>query len=116
MDVEKFRDYCLSKAYTEEGMPFGEGTLVFKVGGKIFALLSLDTVPGRANLKATPEDVVQLREQYEAVQPGYHMNKVHWNTIYFESDMDDKELFRLVDISYDLIYDSLPKKVKESLL
>ncbi|MGI8957804.1 MAG: MmcQ/YjbR family DNA-binding protein [Chthoniobacterales bacterium] len=77
MNLEDFRDYCLTKTDAAEETPFGEDTLVFKVGGKIFALASLDEVPPRANLKCDPERALDLRDRYEEVQPGYHMNKKH---------------------------------------
>ena len=77
MDLEKFREYCLAKRAVTEGTPFGETVLVFKVGGKMFALAALDEVPARANLKCGPDLALELRDRYEQVQPGYHMNKKH---------------------------------------
>jgi predicted DNA-binding protein (MmcQ/YjbR family) len=81
MNIEEVRNFCLKLNGTEEDYPFGENTLVFKVGGKIFALTSLDSIPLQINLKCDPEKAVELRETYDSVIPGYHMNKRHWNTV-----------------------------------
>jgi predicted DNA-binding protein (MmcQ/YjbR family) len=116
MDLEKFREYCLAKRAVTEGTPFGETVLVFKVGGKMFALASLDEVPARANLKCDPDLALELRDRYEQVQPGYHMNKKHWNTVEIESGIPDAELRKIIDHSYELVVKSLPKKVREKLL
>ena len=110
MDLETFREYCLTKPNATEGTPFGEDTLVFKVGGKIFALVSLDDVPPRANLKSDPERALELRDRYEEVQPGYHMNKKHWNTVELGGRIPESELRRMIDHSYLLVVQSLPKK------
>jgi len=109
MDLAKFRDYCLSKPQTSEGTPFGPDVLVFKVVGKIFALASLDEVPARANLKCDPDLALELRDRYEQVRPGYHMNKKHWNTVEIERGIPDGELRQMIDHSYDLVAKSLPK-------
>ena len=110
MDLEEFRDYCLTKPKVTEGTPFGEDVLVFKVGGKIFALASLDDVPPRVNLKCDPELALDLRDRYEEVRPGYHMNKKHWNTVVLGGRVPAVELRRMIDHSYELIVSSLPKK------
>lgn len=115
MNTEELRDYCLQKPNTEEGLPFGEETLVFKVGGKIFLLTSLDT-GNRFNVKCDPERAVEWREQYSEVQPGFHMNKTHWNTVYMDGSLTRKQLYEMIDHSYELILNSLPKKVREELL
>jgi predicted DNA-binding protein (MmcQ/YjbR family) len=81
MNIEQIREYCLKKKGVTEEFPFDEETLVFKVMGKIFILASLDSIPLQFNLKCDPEKAIELREEYEAVQPGYHMNKRHWNTV-----------------------------------
>ncbi len=81
MDIEAFREYCLGKPHVAESAPFGEDTIVFKVGGKIFALASLDDVPARVNLKCDPDLALELRDRYEQVRPGYHMNKKHWTRL-----------------------------------
>ncbi|NJL73823.1 MAG: MmcQ/YjbR family DNA-binding protein [Saprospiraceae bacterium] len=112
MDIETFRAYCLSKKGVEETFPFDEVTLVFKVMGKIFALTGLDDDGFKVNLKCDPERAVELRETYEDIQPGWHMNKKHWNTIHFEGDLDDAFLKELINHSYDLVVASLPKKDK----
>ncbi|MCB0516089.1 MAG: MmcQ/YjbR family DNA-binding protein [Chitinophagales bacterium] len=111
MNIEEIRFYCLQKAATTESFPFDETTLVFKVADKMFALLSLE-VPYSINLKCEPEKALALREKYYFILPGYHMNKKHWNTL----QLDDKppvELIKsLIDHSYDLVVDGLPKKTR----
>ena len=109
MDVVEFREYCLYKPNTSEGMPFGETVLVFKVVGKMFALMSLDEVPATANLKCDPDLALELRDRYEQVRPGYHMNKKHWNTVEIDSGIPEAELRRMIDYSYDLVVQSLPR-------
>ena len=110
MDLETFREYCLTKQGVTEGTPFGEDVLVFKVGGKIFALASLDDVPSRANLKCDPERALDLRDRYEEVQPGYHMNKKHWNTVELSGRIPESELRGMIDHSYELILTRLSKR------
>jgi predicted DNA-binding protein (MmcQ/YjbR family) len=109
MDLAEFREYCLRKSGATEGTPFGETVLVFKVGGKIFALASLDDVPARVNLKCDPDLALELRDRYEQVRPGYHMNKKHWNTIEIEEGVPDIEIRKMIDHSYDLVAKHLPK-------
>ncbi|HSS27494.1 MAG TPA: MmcQ/YjbR family DNA-binding protein [Usitatibacter sp.] len=109
MDLAKFREYCLSKPRATEGTPFGPDTLVFKVGGKIFAITSLDEIPARANLKCDPDLALELRDRYEQIHPGYHMNKKHWNTVELEAGIPEPELRRMIDHSYDLVAKSLTK-------
>jgi len=116
MDLAKFREYCLSKPEATEGTPFGPDVLVFKVRGKIFALASLDEVPARANLKCDPDLALELRDRYEQVTAGYHMNKKHWNTVEIESGIPDVELRKMIDHSYELVVNSLPRKAREKLL
>ena len=108
MDAVEFREYCLGRPNTTEGMPFGETVLVFKVAGKMFALMSLDGVPATANLKCDPDLALDLRDRYEQVRPGYHMNKKHWNTVEVEG-LPDVELRKMIDHSYDLVVQSLPR-------
>ncbi|GJM34096.1 MAG: hypothetical protein DHS20C18_30970 [Saprospiraceae bacterium] len=115
MNIESFREYCLSKPGTEEGLPFGPDTLVFKVMGKIFALTGMNNPEFKVNLKCDPDWVPELREQHPEIQPGYHMNKQHWNTVSFEGGLDNAFLRELIDHSYDLIVKSLPKKTQEIL-
>ena len=114
MDIEFFREYCLKKKSVTEELPFDESTLVFKVLGKMFALCNLDNFEN-TNLKCDPEYAEELREQYNGVIPGYHMNKKHWNTVYIESDVDDELLLSLIDHSYDMVIKGLPKKLREQL-
>ena len=109
MDIVQFREYCLSKLCATEGTPFGPNVLVFKVSGKMFALAALDEVPTTVNLKCDPDLALELRDRYEQVTPGYHMNKKHWNTVGIESDIPDAELRKMVDYSYDLVAKRLPK-------
>jgi predicted DNA-binding protein (MmcQ/YjbR family) len=115
MDLEAFRKYCLGKKGVTEEFPFGEDTLVFKVAGKMFALTGLDDYPFSINLKCDPEKAIELREKYEAVQPGYHMNKVHWNTVALDKSIPDIEVYQMIDHSYQLILEKLPKKIKTEL-
>ncbi|MEY2482847.1 MAG: hypothetical protein QOK24_1375 [Verrucomicrobiota bacterium] len=109
MNVEGFRDYCLSKPAATEGTPFGPNNIVFKVGGKMFALLALDEVPPAVNLKCDPDLALELRDRYEQVQPGYHMNKKHWNTVVLDGVIPEKEISGMIDHSYALVVASLPK-------
>src|SRR5207253_7814445 len=102
MELSDFREYCLSKPGAVEETPFGEDVLVFKVGGKIFALAALDEVPPRVNLKCEPERALDLRDRYEEVRPGYHMNKKHWNTVELSGGVPENELRKMIDHSYDL--------------
>ena len=109
MDLAKFREYCLSKPSATEGTPFGPDVLVFKVGGNIFALASLDDIPARVNLKCDPDLALELRDRYEQVRPGYHMNKKHWNTIEIEAGIPDNEIRKMIDHSYELVAKKLSK-------
>jgi len=103
MDIEILRDYCLSKPGAEESLPFGPDTLVFKVKGKIFLLTGLDNEPLRFNVKCDPEKALELREEYACVQPGYHMNKKHWNTIVVDGTVSSRLLKEWIDWSYKLV-------------
>lgn len=114
MHIESFRDFCLSLDGVTESFPFDQKTLVFKVGNKMFALADIEEFES-FNVKCDPELAVELRERYDAVQPGYHMNKTHWNTVYINRDMDEKELYEQVRNSYTLIFNSLPKKVRDEI-
>jgi len=109
MDLEEFREYCLRKSGATEGRPFGEDVLVFKVGGKMFALAALDEIPATANLKCDPDLALELRDRYEQVRPGYHMNKKHWNTVELCGEIPVLDLRKMVDHSYELVVKSLPK-------
>ncbi len=114
MDIEKVRKYCLKKKGVTEGLPFGEDTLVFKVMGKMFCLLSLSRSFG-INLKCDPEFAVELREKYEGVTPGYHMNKKYWNTVTLDGNIPEKEILSWIDHSYEMVVNSLPQKVRAEL-
>lgn len=102
MDVETLRDHCIGLKRVEECFPFGDDTLVFKAAGKIFALVNLDGDLS-INLKCDPALAIELRERHSSVIPGYHMNKKHWNTIYIDGTIPDKEIFGWIDHSYKLI-------------
>lgn len=116
MNIETFRNYCLEKKGVTEELPFGPDNLVFKLMGKMFALASLDEVPLRVNLKCDPEKAVSLREEYpDLVLPGYHMNKTHWNTVVLDGFLPNSLIFGLIDHSYDLVLQGLPKKLKKEL-
>ena len=115
MDLESLRNYCLSKKSASEDMPFGEDTLVFRVLGKIFALTSLDTEGCRVNLKCNPDYAIELREKFEDIQPGYHMNKKHWNTVNCENGLDSALIKSLIDHSYELIVESMTKAQRDLL-
>ncbi len=115
MNIEALREYCLLKPATEETLPFGPETLVYKVCGKVFLLTSLDTENFQFNVKCDPDLAQELREQFTCVQPGYHMNKKHWNTILVDGSVSTKQLKEWIDHSYDLVVNSLPKKQREQL-
>ena len=112
MNLEQLRQYILSKKAAEECTPFGEDTLVYKLMGKIFAITSF-AIPCTVNLKCDPEIAVELREQHEDVQPGYHMNKKNWNKVRVDGRLSKKEVEKQIDHSYELILESLPKKLKD---
>jgi predicted DNA-binding protein (MmcQ/YjbR family) len=115
MDIETFRNYCLAQKGVIESFPFDEVTLVFKVVNKMFALTSLDETDFKVNLKCAPEYAEALREQYDAIQPGWHMNKKHWNTVDFSASLDNKLLYELIDMSYNLAVKGLKKNEKAAL-
>ncbi len=116
MNIEQFREYCLSKKGVEETFPFGEDTLVFKVMGKMFALTGLETHPASANLKCDPERAIELREEFDGlIRPGFHMSKVHWNTVDLEINIPHELLTELIDHSYALVVNSLTKKLQAEL-
>jgi predicted DNA-binding protein (MmcQ/YjbR family) len=103
MNIEAVRDYCLSKPGAEETLPFGPDVIVFKVNNRAFLLLPLDTDELRFNVKCDPELALELREQYNSVLPGYHMNKKHWNTIIADGTIPSKLIKEWIDHSYDLV-------------
>lgn len=115
MNIEHLRTYCLNKKGATEDLPFGDDVLVFKVMGKLFALTNPERVPLTVNLKCDPARALELRASYEAVQPGYHMNKKHWNTVHIDGTLSDAELRALIDHSYDLVVQGLKRADREKL-
>ncbi len=104
MDIESIRDYVINMPDVTEGFPFGESVLVFKIKGKIFLLLSLDTYPPQFNVKADPDKAIELRDAYpDAILPGYHMNKKHWNTIVMNGQVPVRLILEMIDDSYRLV-------------
>jgi len=114
MNIEEYRDFCLSLPGATEELPFGPDTLVFKVGGKIFALTSLQTFAS-FNVKCDPEHAVELRERYDYVLPGFHMNKKHWNTILVGVGATLAQQRQWITHSYQLVVASLPKALRAEL-
>lgn len=114
MNIEQFRDYCLSKPFVTERFPFDKTTLVFKVADKMFALCDVDEFKF-INLKCDPEEAVDLRERYHGIKPGYHMSKKHWNSVYVGEDVDDKLILALTDNSYNLVFNAISKKKRDEL-
>lgn len=116
MNIEDFRDYCLSKKAVEETFPFDNTTLVYKVLGKIFTITGLDNEEFEVNLKCDPEWAIELRENYaEDIYPGFHMNKKHWNTVKFEGNLEQSFLIKLIDHSYDMVVKGMRKKDRDFL-
>lgn len=114
MNVEDIRAFCISLKHTTEGFPFNETTLVFKVGNKIYALLNLEK-PHSINLKCDPEQALKLREEFDSVTPGYHMNKKHWNTVLIDGSIKPGVLKEWILQSYNLTISSLPKYKQKEL-
>jgi predicted DNA-binding protein (MmcQ/YjbR family) len=118
MNLETYYDYCLSKKGVTEHFPFDEDALVFKVGGKIYALSSLmhwEKEEPAVNLKCDPERAQELRAQYEGIIPGFHSSKKHWNTISINQDVPDEFVKELIDHSYELVFKNLTKKIKQEI-
>ncbi len=115
MNIEELRDYCLSKKGVKETLPFGPETLVFKVMGKVFLLTGLDSKPLQFNVKCDPEKAIELREEFECVLPGYHMNKKHWNTIIIDKTANKKQLHKWITDSYNLVVSGLSKTEQKKL-
>jgi predicted DNA-binding protein (MmcQ/YjbR family) len=109
MDIDILRQYCISKKNVTEEFPFDEETLVFKVSGKIFMLMNIKP-PISISLKCEPEKAMELRERYDSIKPGYHMNKKHWNTIEIDGSISIKILYEMIDESYILVISKIPKK------
>jgi predicted DNA-binding protein (MmcQ/YjbR family) len=110
MDIETLQEYCLSKPDAEETLPFGPDTLVYKINGKVFLLVGLESDPLQFNVKCDPDTALELREEYPCVQPGYHMNKKHWNTIIVDGSVSTAILKQWIDWSYDLVKPKAKKK------
>ena len=118
MNIQQLYEFCLSKKAVTEHFPFDEDTLVFKVGGKMFCLTSLkewEKGTPSLNLKGNPEKNEELRAEYDGVNPGFHMNKTYWNTVDFNFDVNDKMICELINHSYDLVYKSLTKKLRDEI-
>jgi predicted DNA-binding protein (MmcQ/YjbR family) len=114
MNIEELRTYCLSLKGVTEDFPFNESTLVFKVVGKLFCLTDLEG-PLSINVKNEPEKNIELREEYPAIKPGYHMSKIHWNTVEIDGSIPDDFIKNLIDESYDLVVMKLKKKEQQKL-
>ncbi len=103
MTLGELLDYAISKPETEQTLPFGPEVLVVKTKGKIFLLIPLEVDPLRFNAKCDPERAVLLREDYEGILPGYHMNKIHWNTVLLDGSIPNSLVRELIDHSYELV-------------
>ena len=110
MDIETLREYVLQKPNVTEGFPFGDTVVVFKVNDKMFLLVPLDTEQLQFNAKCDPDHAIELREQYDCIQPGFHMNKKHWNTVIVDGTIKNNQLLELVDESYHLVASKSKKK------
>lgn len=115
MNIEEFRNYCLSKKYVTECFPFDEVTLVFKVANKMFALSGLEHHPATVNLKCDPERAIELRDEYSDIIAGFHMSKKHWNTVAIEGGLSNNFIEELIDHSYNLVVKGLTKKLQKEL-
>lgn len=115
MNIEAFREYCLAKRGSIETLPFDDDTLVFKVGGKMFALCSISDFNMGLALKCDPERAIELRERFSQIKPGYHMSKKHWNTVLPEAGLPGDLVCQLIDDSYELVIAKLTKKQKQEL-
>src|SRR5208337_1579955 len=115
LTLKNIRSYCASKKGVTEDFPFDFSTLVFKVGGKIFALTNIDSGKLFLNLKCDPYLSIELRSRYHQITPGYHMNKRHWNTVLVDGSIPDKEIYKLLDHSYGLVRRGLNKSMSEHI-
>ncbi len=116
MTLDILEQTLLSKNRAKKEFPFGDDVMVFKVINKMFALIPLDDDTLKINLKCDPQDALAYRDIYKCVNPGYHMNKKHWNTITLDGTMSDDILIEMINDSYDLVVDKLTKKEKAQLL
>lgn len=115
MHIEELRDYCLSLPLVEEKFPFDQVTLVFFIAGKMFCLTNINQF-NSVNVKCDPDNALELRATYNAVNPGYHMNKKHWNTITINDDAKDDLIKTWIKDSYNLVILTLPKSKRPELL
>lgn len=115
VDFNTLKKYCLSKKGVFEDFPFDNCTLVFKVGGKMFALTNIDCMPLHVNLKCDPFLCEALRQEYASVKPGYHMAKKYWNTVVMDDSIPDEKVFWMIDMSYDLVFKGLRKQEREAI-
>ncbi|MBN8574260.1 MAG: MmcQ/YjbR family DNA-binding protein [Candidatus Kapabacteria bacterium] len=115
MNHDIIREYCLQKKATSFDFPFDEEVMACRVAGKIFVLMSILQFPVSINVKCDPEKAIDLRERYEAVKPGYHMNKTHWNTVTCDGSLSDAEIFSFIDHSYEMVLQSFPKKLRNEI-
>lgn len=115
LTLDALKAYCLAKPGSSAGYPFGEGALVFKVLDRMFGLISEEAAPLRINLKCDPDDALALRKQYEAILPGYHMNKKHWNTLVLDGSLPERLVHELIDHSYDLVVKKMSQAQQRSL-
>lgn len=114
MNIEDYRNYCLAKSEVTESFPFNETVLVFKVMGKMFALIDVEAY-AFINLKCDPERSIELRELYTGITGAYHFNKKHWNSVSSDGSVPDNLMYELIDHSYDLVVDKLPKNLRDKL-
>jgi predicted DNA-binding protein (MmcQ/YjbR family) len=115
MDLSTLREFCRGKRGVTEGYPFGPGVLVMKVAGKVFAIITENSEPLTVSVKCEPEIATVLRDTYEAVTPGYHLNKRHWNTVSLDGSIEDERVLEWVEDSYDLATDKLPRRIRDEL-
>jgi predicted DNA-binding protein (MmcQ/YjbR family) len=112
LEYSGIRSHCMAKPGTTEETPFDEITVTFKVKGKMYVLINPEGDPLRMNLKCDPETAEALRELHESVEPGYHMNKTHWNTVTIDGSIPDDEALKMIDYSYDLVAAGLPRAAR----
>ncbi len=115
MHMEQLREFLLSFPAVTEEEPFGPEVVVYKVLGKMFALVDYDSVPPTMNLKCEPDRALDLRDDYEAIRPGYHMNKRHWNTLDLNGSIPSQLVSELIRHSYALVVESLPRRLRTTL-
>lgn len=115
MDFEQLKKYLFNKPESKLEFPFGRDTMVFKVMGKMYALIPWDADPLRLSLKCDPDLSIHLREVHPAITPGYHLSKIHWNTVIVDGSLDDELILEMIDHSYDLVVSLLPKRLKNQL-